>query len=172
MNRFAAIALIGLGLVVAPLVVPALGAVPAQPKIGVVDLEKMLTDTPAGKRNMDQLQASQKAKQAELDKKKQAVMAANQELQKQQAVLKPEALQKKRDELQQAYIELGQLASKLEHELSDANAQATKAVLVQAEPLIKDLAKAEGCTLIVDARELVWVDPSLDLTDKLDAKMK
>ncbi len=42
----------------------------------------------------------------------------------------------------------------------------------QAEPIIKELAQAESCTLIVDARELVWIDPATDLTDRLNVKMK
>ena len=172
MSKLTALALLGFGLVVGPLLAPAFGTVPPQSKIGVVDLEKTMTQTAAGKRAMDALTAAQKASQDALDKKKQAFLSANQELEKQQSVLKPDALQQKRDELQQQYIELGELAAKLERDLAAENAKATKTVLAQAEPIIKDIAKAEGCTLIVDARELVWVDPSLDLTDTLDAKMK
>ena len=41
-------------------------------------------------------------------------------------------------------------------------------LLKQAEPIIKDIAKSEGVTLILDAREVIWFDPAMDLTRVLN----
>jgi Skp family chaperone for outer membrane proteins len=45
-------------------------------------------------------------------------------------------------------------------------------LLKQAEPKIAALAKAEGVSLILDQSATLWADPSVDLTQKLNAEMK
>jgi Skp family chaperone for outer membrane proteins len=158
--------------VVGPLVVPAFASVPQQVKVGVVDFEKTMAETPAGKRGAAAFEATRKTKQDELDKRKQEFLAANADFQRQQSVLAPDVAAQKRDELGKAYAELGRLAAQLERDLAAANQKVVVDLMKQADPIIKQLAHAEGCTLVVDARELVWVDPSLDLTARLNAQMK
>src|SRR5688572_4630097 len=51
-------------------------AVPANMKIGVIDLEKTLYDTPAGKRASEAFDKTRKAKQAELDKRQKDLQKA------------------------------------------------------------------------------------------------
>jgi len=69
MNRYAALACLGLGLMVSPLL-GGIGrsAVPEGTKIAVVDLRSLLDTTPAGKRTKEAFDKSQKAKQATLSK--------------------------------------------------------------------------------------------------------
>jgi outer membrane protein len=173
MNRYVALGALGVGLMMSPLFLDfASSAVPQQPKIGVIDIEKTLQETPAGKRANENFEKTRKAKQDELDKKKQEFLKANDDLQKQASVLKPDVLQKKKDELEKQYAELGKLAATLERDLAVENAKLTQELLKQAEPIVKDIAKSEGVTLILDVREVVWFDPTMDLTDKLNAKMK
>ena len=173
MNRYLALGCLGVGLMMSPLLLDlASSAVPQQPKIGVIDIEKTLSDTPAGKRAAASFQKTQKTKQDELDKKKKEFLTANQDFEKQKSVLKPDVLQKKKEELEKQYAELGKLAATLERDLAVENAKLTQDLLKQAEPIIKDIAKSEGVTLIMDARDVVWSDPTMDLTDKLNAKMK
>jgi Skp family chaperone for outer membrane proteins len=173
MNRFTALACLGLGLMVSPLFGRfADSSVPATPRIGAIDIERTLSETPAGKRANATFDAKRKAKQGELDKKKEEFMKSEADLQKQASVLKPEVLQQRKDELAKAYAELGQLAQKLEQNLAQEGQQMTAELLKQADPIIKDIAKTEGVQLIVDSKQVIWFDPAMDLTDKLDAKMK
>lgn len=173
MNRFTALAFLGLGLMVSPLFGKfADSAVPMTPRIGAIDIERTLSETPAGKRANADFDAKRKAKQAELDAKKNDFMKAEADLQKQASVLKPEVLQQRKDELAKQYAELGQLAQKLEQSLAQEGQQMTAALLKQADPIIKDIAKTEGVQLIIDSKQVIWFDPAMDLTDKLNAKMK
>jgi len=172
MNRFLALGLLGAGLMVSPLLSVATSAVPQQPKIGVIDIEKTLSDTPAGKRAAASFQKTQKDKQGELDKKKKEFLTANQDFEKQKSVLKPDVAQQKQADLEKAYAELGKLAATLERDLAVENAKLTQDLLKQAEPIIKEIAKAEGVQLIFEREALVWWDPSVDLTSQLITKMK
>jgi len=173
MNRFVALGCLGLGLMVSPLLSsPAGSAVPANPKIGVIDIEDTLSTTPAGKRANDAFEKTRKAKQAELDKRQEDLKKADADLDKQKTVLKPEAYSARRAELEKKFVDLQQTYVKLERELATDRTKLIQGLLKQAEPLIAKIAKAEGVHLIIDHSATVWTDPAVDLTAKLKAEMK
>lgn len=172
MNRYLALGCLGLGLMVSPLLGVGQTAVPANPKIGVIDIENTLSTTPAGKRANAQFEKNRKAKQAELDKRQGDLKKQAGDLEKQQAVLKPDVFKKKREELEKKFVELQQTYVKLERELAADRTKLIQDLLKQAEPRIKAIAKQEGVHLIIDQSAAVWHDPAVDLTATLNAQMK
>ena len=173
MNKYLALGLFGAGLLVSPLLGNfAQSGVPANPKIGVIDIENTLSTTPAGKRANEQFEKNRKAKQAELDKNQADLKKQAADLEKQQAVLKPDVFKQKREELEKKFVDLQQTYVKLERELAADRTKLIQDLLKQAEPKIDKIAKAEGVTLIVDHSAIVWADPAVDLTQKLNAEMK
>jgi outer membrane protein len=174
MNRFTAIACLGIGLMMSPIVgrLVAADAGPATVKVGVIDLERTLYDTPAGKRASEAFEKARKAKQDELDKKQKDLQKAAADLDKQATVLKPDVLKAKKEELEKKFVEVQQLYMKLEKDLAGERAKLIQELLKKASPIVQDIAKAEGVHVIVDQSAVVWADPAVDLTDKLNAKMK
>jgi outer membrane protein len=172
MKRYAALGFLGLGLMVSPLLQMAQSAVPANPKIGVIDIEQTLTTTPAGKRANETFEKNRKAKQAELDKKQTELKKSATDLEKQQSVLKAEVFAQKRDDLEKKFVELQTTYAKLERELAGERTKLIQDLLKQAEPKIAKIAKAEGVNLIIDQSATIWTDDSVDLTAKLNAEMK
>lgn len=173
MNRYLALGCLGVGLMVSPLLTGLAGsAVPANVKIGVIDIDNTLSSTPAGKRANDQFEKARKAKQSELDKKQQELKRAEADLEKQKQVMKPEAFAAKREDLEKQFVELQQTYVKLEKDLAGERTKLIQDLLKQAGPKIEAIAKAEGVTLIVDREAVVWADPAIDLTPKLNAEMK
>ena len=172
MNRFTAIACLGLGLMVSPILGQFVDAGPATVKVGVIDLERTLYDTPAGKRASEAFEKARKAKQDELDKKQKDLQKAAADLDKQATVLKPDVLKTKKEELEKKFVELQQLYMKLEKDLAGERAKLIQDLLKKASPIVADIAKAEGVHVIVDQSAVVWADPAVDLTDELNAKMK
>ena len=172
MNRYLALGCLGLGLMVSPLLRGAYSAVPANPKIGVIDIENTLSTTPAGKRANEQFEKGRKAKQADLDKRQSELRKAAADLEKQQAVLKPDVFKQKREELEKKFVELQQIYVKLERELAADRTKLIQDLLKQAEPRIEKIAKAEGVTVIFDQSAVVWADPAANLMEKLNAEMK
>ena len=147
-------------------------AAPPVTKLGVIDLEKTLYETPAGKRASDAFDKTRKTKQAELDKKQKDLQKAAAELDKQAAVLKPDVLAQKKGALEKQFVELQQVYVKLERDLAGERTKLLQDVLKQAEPIIDSLARSEGVNIVLDRSAVLWVDPAVDLTDKLNAKMK
>jgi outer membrane protein len=172
MNRYAALAFLGFGLMVSPLLTGfATSAVPA-PKIGIIDIDSTLSSTPAGKRANDSFEKARQAKQSELDKHQEELKKADADLDKQKAVLKPEVYQAKRQELEKKFVDLQQTYVKLERSLAEQRAALIQDLLKQASPKIEAIAKAEGVNVILDREAVVWADKSVDLTAKLNEQMK
>ncbi len=173
MNRYLALGCLGVGLMVSPLLTGLAGsAVPANVKIGVIDIDNTLSSTPAGKRANDQFEKARKAKQGELDKKQQELKRAEADLDKQKQVMKPEAYQAKREELEKQFVDLQQTYVKLEKDLAGERTKLIQDLLKQAGPKIEAIAKSEGVSIIVDREAVVWASPDVDLTPKLNAEMK
>ncbi len=173
MNRYLALGCLGVGLMVSPLLSGLAGsAVPANVKIGVIDIDNTLSSTPAGKRANDAFEKARKAKQSELDKQQQDLKRAESDLEKQKQVMKPEAFAQKREELEKQFVALQQTYVKLEKDLAGERTKLIQDLLKQAGPKIEAIAKAEGVSIIVDREAVVWASPDVDLTPKLNAEMK
>ena len=172
MNRFLALGCLGLGLMVSPLL-GKIGnsAVPAAPKVGIIDIENTLSTTPAGKRANDAFEKTRKTKQGLLDKQQEELKKADADLEKQKAVLKPDVYKAKSEELQKKFVDLQQTYVKLERELAGDRTKLIQELLKQAEPQIAKIAKAEGVSIIIDQSATVWADPAVDLTKQLNAQM-
>jgi outer membrane protein len=171
MNRYFALGCLGLGLMVSPLLGVATSAVPA-PKIGVIDLDNTLSNTPAGKRANDAFEKTRKGKQADLDKQQNDLKQAEADLEKQKAVLKPDVFEQKRQDLEKKFVALQQTYVKLERDLAGERTKLIQDLLKQAGPKIEAVAKAEGCNIVVDREAVVYASPDVDLTSKLNDLMK
>src|SRR5690348_15920918 len=124
MNRLASIlALLGAAILTTTALASADAAAPVGGKVAVVDLERTLYETPAGKRASDAFDKTRKAKQTELDNKQKELQKMAADLDKQSTVLKPEVLQAKRDDLQKRFVELQQTYVKLERDLAGERAK-------------------------------------------------
>jgi outer membrane protein len=175
MKRFALAAVLGVALVAVPFVTQIGGVAEAggtTMKIAVVDLERTLYETPAGKRADEKFEKARKKKQDELDKKQKELQKYAAELDKQATVMKPEVLKEKQADLQKRFVELQQTYVKLEKDLASERTKLIQELLKQAGPHIEQLAKDKGIDLIVDASAVVWANKALDLTDDLNKRMK
>src|SRR5262245_55526545 len=101
MKRLAlALAILGAGIAASPFVAStfaAAGGAQGGTRIGVIDIEKTLYETPAGKRASEKFDKTRATKQGELDKQQKDLQKYAADLDKQASVLKPEVLKQKRD---------------------------------------------------------------------------
>ena len=164
-------AAVGVVLMAAPLV-SSVTAAPTGNRIGAIDIERTLYETPAGKRASAAFDKTRAAKQAELDKTQKDLQKAAAELEKQAPLLKPDVLAKKKGELEKRFVELQQLVVKLERDLAGERTKLIQNLLQKAAPIIEEIAKAEGVSIVVDHSAVLWADPTVDLTAKLNARMK
>jgi outer membrane protein len=172
MHRSLAIVFLGAALIIAGMVT-ADAAAPATPaKIGFVDLERTLLETPAGKRASTKFEQSLKGKQAELDRKRKDLEKFKAEFEKQRSMLKPDVIAKREQEFNEKTMELQSYFMKLQNDLATERAQLIQEVLKQAGPVIKQVAQEQGFTLIVDRAAVIWASDALDITAEINKRIK
>jgi outer membrane protein len=173
MNRNLAIAFLGLCLLAGG-VVTADAAGPVVLKIGFVDLQRTLNETGAGKKAKAKLEAQKKQKQTELDKKQKELQAFAAELEKQRVVLKPDVLRQREKELQEKYVALQERYFQLQQELSKQEALLVREIFGKASPIITEIAKRDGYTIVLEKNEgaVLYGDKTLDLTTEVNKRLQ
>jgi outer membrane protein len=153
----------------------ALAAAPAaraEFKLGYVDFQRALRETDEGKAATATLKRDFDEKQKVLTTRSEKVKRLQEDLQRQGALLTPEAKMAKGAELERKMMEAQELYMKLQQELSVKERDAMRPLNDKMMVLAREIAQADGFTVIVDRAEsgLVYAPDSLDLTNELIRK--
>ncbi len=149
------------GLVSTPATVHA--AVPEIGKIAVVDMQRVLNETSAGKQARKDLESASSAKQKKLDK----LQKKFEEGQAKLAELKGEALLAAQEKLQADYLELQSMYMTLQQELAEQESRTLEKMYGNCQTLAKDMAKELGLDLVLirDQSTVLFVADGVDVTD-------
>jgi len=174
--------LAGLALGVAAPIALAQDAAPAggakSPRIAIIDMARVSSESLMGKSYAAQIEgleneikAEGTKKQSELQKLEVAIKALQDELEKQQSVLSPEAADRKRQEIvkktreRDAYVEDGQQELRRLRERAEAQAQSLNAEFQQKiKPHIDAVAKEKGVDIILNSQVALTVNKDFDIS--------
>jgi len=148
------------------------------PKIAVIDMGRVSAESLLGKGYSAQLEAIKNEidseankKQAELAKMDQAIKALQDDLEKQGAVLSPEAADKKRTEIvkkqreRQAFLEDGQAELQKMRERAQQQAQVlNNEFQVKIKPHIDAVAKEKAIDILLDGQVTLTVNRDYDVS--------
>lgn len=167
-------------LLVSALALVSLAAAPAlaqtaTPAIGVVNVAKIMQESKAATSVRSQLQSKQKSFQGELDSKEKELLAQDQGLVKEKDKTPKEEFDKKvaafREKAAGAQREVAQKKAQLDKAFAAALEEVQKNVL----DVTKQVASEKKLTLVVSSAQVLYGDPSLDITDevlkRLDSKL-
>jgi len=135
--------------------------------IAVVDVQRILEESTAGRIARDLLQQSTRRTRAKLDRLKGELDELQQRWESQKAVLKPKA----QEELQQQIIEkqtqLREQLQKAQSSLQERDAELTGSILEELQPIIADLAEKRGFKIVLERGEagILHMQEKLDITD-------
>jgi outer membrane protein len=168
MKKLILIALSSLMLISAP-------AIAADTNVGVVNVAKIMRDSKAAVSVRNQLQAKQKAFQAELDGKEKALLAEDQALVKQKDSTDKAAFEKKvKDFREKAAAEQRGVQAK-KAALDKSFAAALEDIQKNVLDIVKQVAAEKKLNLVVSSAQVLYSDNSLDVTDevlkRLDSKL-
>jgi len=144
----------------------------AEVKIGYFDVKRMLTELDEAKEARKRLQGDFDKKQKDLDAKKGELEKLQKEFQQKAAVLSQDAKDKmqmdfaaKLQGVQQQYMEFQQ-------ELGQKEQEALANLLTKLEPVVREIADAEGYTYVFEKSEggLFYAPSQHDLTSQLIRK--
>lgn len=151
---------------------------PRVPKIAIIDMARVSSESLMGKGYATQLEALQSEinsegtkKQSDLQKLDAAIKTLQDELEKQASVLSPEAAEKKRQEIvkkgreRQAFLEDGQADLQRMREAAQARAQSlNNEFQVKIKPHIDAVAREKGLDIILDAQVTLAVNKEFDIS--------
>jgi len=136
----------------------------------VVDTQRVLEESKAGKTIQSQMQQQVSTYQKNISKQDQDLSAAQQDLQRQQAILAQDAFALKVKEFDQRVNEARKRAQEAQQNLSESQRAAIGKVEYAMLQVVADLAKERGANLVLNKSTVVMFD-SDEVIKRLDDKL-
>ncbi|MBE0604070.1 MAG: OmpH family outer membrane protein [Deltaproteobacteria bacterium] len=137
-------------------------------RIAVVDVNKVLNQSEAGKAAKKKMEARYEELKKSIDAKQEEAKKLKEEIDKQKLMLGKEKLKEKEDALQAKVIELRKLTQEGEREMQGRQGELTREILKQIEGHIEAVVKAEKYDLVLErSAGVVHVVDSMDITPRV-----
>jgi outer membrane protein len=139
--------------------------------IMVVDVQSLLQNSKAAKMVRGQIEQKRNEYSQEISHTEEVLRAERDALQRQQASLTPEALNKKGREFQQKVNNLDLEVQSKRQALEKSNSDALSKIQAAMLKIIADIAKQRKANLVLQRTDLVLFDRSFDVTDEVLQKL-
>jgi Skp family chaperone for outer membrane proteins len=140
-------------------------------RIAILDVERVLTQSEAGKNALKQITDQRKRYQDEISKAEDQLRNEERELVQSRATLAAEAFDEKRRaferKVQDTQRMVQQRSGTIDNMMRSAREQIGKAALAALQELIKE----RGFNVVLDRKQIVATDPSLEVTDEVMARV-
>ena len=148
------------------LVVSSAPALSQTPKLAVIDVEKILTNSERGKAVLGKIEEFRNTKAQSLKAMQDSLVALNEEFQKGRLSLAEDRLAELQKQLEDQTIAMRRAQDDAERELREMQATEFEAIEVAVLPIIQAVGKEQGYTLIFNKYQggLVYADESVDIT--------
>lgn len=137
--------------------------VPAIRKLAMVDMQRVLNETKAGRRARKELEESSKTKQSKLEKKQAELEKEASKLQS----MSGKQLAEAQERLQKEYMEVQNMAAALEQELATEHNKLLQKMYENSQSIVAELAEQRGLDLVLvrDQMTVIYAKETFDITD-------
>jgi outer membrane protein len=144
----------------------------AQIKIGVVNLQRALDESAAGKKAVEDMRKIFESKQKTIEKRKSDLKQMQQELNSQSSLLSEEAKREKMNLYQQEMKELQRLVQDSNEELKRKESELVGKIARELRGIVKSLGKDLGYDLILEYQEsgVLYRSDAVDITSQVIAR--
>ncbi len=138
-------------------------------KIAVIDVQRVLTESDRGKEAVQRLKQLQQSKVDQVKQLQQKVADLHDQYDKQQFALSPDKLAALQKQAEDAQISLKRAQDDAQREFDDTRRKALDALEQQIMPVIDQIGKEKGLTLIFNKFQsgLVYAADEVDITDEV-----
>jgi outer membrane protein len=138
-------------------------------KIGVIDLQKILGTSDAGKAAQQKITEKGKELEADLKEKAAAITEEQERYEREAAVMSQEARAEKERELKIKKLDFEDLEEKYKSEFTAYNQELVNQFKADVLNAVEQIGKKEGYTLIIEKSSsgVVYAPSTIDLTDKV-----
>ena len=137
------------------------------PLIGVIDVQRVVSDSEVGKKALAEVKALRDKKQQDMDQKENSIQSMQDKLDKQKDILSADAQEKLRSDVQKAYTELKRYREDSENEVQGRLNNALKAMEERVIPIIQKMGADRGYSVILVKDQLIYYNPKNDITDEV-----
>jgi len=152
-------------LVVLWLAAPCLGADVA--KIGVVDIQKVLMTSSAGKLAKAQINKKAREMESSLTAKKEEIDKLKETLERETLVMNKETRGERERDIRIKINDIKSLKNKYENDLKKIEGNVVKRIQADVRVIIQELGKKEGYLLIIFNNVVLYSPSAIDITDEL-----
>jgi len=141
--------------------------------IGVIEPQKVLDATKAGRKIKDALADYVNTRQRLIESEEQDIKALEEDLVKQGADLSPDAKQEKEGAIRQKLITYRRHVQELEGEVQTKKRELLSDFTKKVEQVVREIAERENITLVVEKEDagpgglILYNEPSINLTDRV-----
>ena len=136
-------------------------------KIGVVDYQKVLETSAAGKTIQNALKTENEKMANDLQRKGAEIEAIQKRLERESMVMSKELREEKEREQRIKINDFKTLQKRYRSELQKLQVELMQQLQVDITDITQGIGKKEGYLLIMDKRGVIYAPNSVDLTDKL-----
>jgi outer membrane protein len=138
-------------------------------KIGLIDFQKILTTSEAGKVAQGKIEEKGKALEAELKTKGAAIEEEKARYEREAAVMSKEARSEKERELKIKILDIQDLEAKYKADFNAFSQELINQFKADVLTVVDQIGKKEGFLLILEKREsgVVYATSTIDITDKV-----
>lgn len=136
----------------------------AATKVVVVDIQKIMRESTAAKSVRTQLESKQKAYQAEIKKKEEAMQKEEKSLAGQRATLSPDAFEKKVKDFRKKATKMQKDVQKKKSALDRGFEKALNNIQDVVNEIITELAKEKAFHMAIPSGQLLYAEDGMDIT--------
>jgi outer membrane protein len=144
----------------------------AEFKAGVVDMQKAIQATSAGKKAKKELEKEFEKKKTELKKKEDDIKKRAEEFEKKKMVLSDKVREEQQVEIQQDMMKFRDELGKSQMVIQQKERELTKPILDKIQKAISDIAKEKDLSVVLEKTEqsVMWAKAEMDITDEVIKK--
>lgn len=136
-------------------------------KIGVVDFQKILATSEAGKKAKTDISEKMKTMQGDLEAMGKDLEESKKRLEREGMVMTKEKREQKERDLQHKYVDFKAKEKKYKKEIAEINQGLAQKFGQEIYTLAEEIGKKEGYLLIVEKRAVLYSPSTIDITDRL-----
>jgi outer membrane protein len=139
--------------------------------VAVMDSQQILRDAKAGQSVAQQIKAYADTFQGVVKREEESLRQRQQELRKQSAILAPEVLEQKRQDLQKSFNDAQRMIQDRRVGIDKTRQEALEVIKQQILEIIEELQSERKFNLVLDRSAYSWRSPELDITQDIVGRL-
>ena len=136
-------------------------------KIGIVDMQKCIQTSDAGKKAKSELESAFNKKKKELSEQEASLKKMQEDFQKKQSALSESAQKEQREKLQEKYMKYQENLQKSQADIQKKEQEMSEPIIHKIREVVNEIAKKKGYSLVLEKNDniVIYTDTKNDITD-------